>query len=220
MAAERGDSNGRDELFAEARRHLMRLLELEPDRTTALGLFGFIAASRGDWNEAEEALADCVRINPSATRCHFHLGVSYLLQGRCKDAMAPLYRAAKDREDPVALDAQAKLRQAHEQCAKEDGAVVLLLEAMKDRPGDPRLHFELGNLYAERGLLDRARDEWRNTLHLDSKHCGAHKQLARLADQQLDTEATIHHCRAFLECSRDKPPQPQRDRCQSLLRLR
>lgn len=196
-----GDLDARAERFAEARSHLIRLLELAPDNADALHHLGFMNLEEQRWRSAEENFRGCLEIDPDNPYCSYNLGYVYLETARCEDAIRVFVGAlASERATEVAIAARQNLGVAYELCAREDQAVASMLGAMQRNPGDARAHFDLGHLYARKGRPERAMTEWVYATRLDPSFCRARAALADLALDGGDAAAVDAHCAALAEC--------------------
>jgi Tfp pilus assembly protein PilF len=206
------DEEERAELYAEARSQMMRLIEIDATRANAFMWLGFVSTQQGHTARAIEELERCVELSPEHGTCQLYLGDAQLLLAQCTPAIIAFSRAAAD--EAVAPDARRGLASAHELCAKKDGAIKTLLDALAKTPGDPETHVELARIYRERGLLTEAEKEWRNVITLDAKRCAAHFELAMIADERFDTAETINFCREFVLCARLSNSEDERvERC-------
>ena len=71
------------------------------------------------------------------------------------------------------------LAEAHWRAGRLEAALRLCLRGLERYPDDVGAHVLLGRLYAARGDLERAMDEWSIALRLDPDHADAHRELGR-----------------------------------------
>ena len=202
IRGDRGDIDGRTELFREARSHLIRLLEMYPNNFNARHHLGFMDLIEKRYASAEQHFKRCLEIDTENPVCAYNLGNTYLETSRCGEAIQAFVTALRSKTaNEVAIGARQNLGVAYEVCARNDGAIKQFLDRIKLDPGNPTHHFDLGNIYAEKGLPDRAVNEWENTVKLDPLYCPAYFELAMVADKNLDTAKTIRMCQDFVECA-------------------
>jgi len=206
IAGDQGKIERRGELFAEARRHLIRLLEIEPGRVRAQHYLGFMALVEGRDDEAEHRLGRCLALAPGDPVCSYELGNVQLRKARCDQAIvAYVGSLSSDPNSDVAADARRALSAAYAQCALQDRALASYVDAIRDRPLDPAIHYDLGKLYAEKGLLDHAVREWEIAVRIEPRYCAAYQPLAEHARATLDSEAATRWCRALIACTSESP---------------
>ncbi len=226
LAGDKGDKELRKKLYADARRQLIRLLEMNPNNFNARHHLGFMDLVNKKYAAAEQNFKRCMEIDAENPVCAYNLGNVYLETGRCSEAISAFITALRDRnESVVAVGARMNLAAAYEMCAAQDGAIKAFLDRIKKDPGNPTHHYDLGNIYAEKGLPDKAVNEWENTVKLDPRYCPAYFELSEHANQTLDTEGTIIRCQDFVACAsevnKDEPVPKWGDRiaqCKDLVK--
>lgn len=205
IEGDKGDLDKRKELFKEARSHLIRLLELNPNNFNARHHLGLMDLYEEKYESGEQNFRRCLEIDPGNPLCCFNCGVVYLKTGRCDEAIQMNICALRGgQENEVSVGARTNLGAAYELCAKKDQAILKFLERIKSDPGSAANHFDLGNIYMEKGLTDQAVTEWENTVKLDPLYCPAYFELAMIANKNLDTAVTIKRCQDFVECTTEK----------------
>jgi protein O-GlcNAc transferase len=228
IAGDKGDTRLRDERFKEARSHFVRLLEQNPNNFNSRHHLGLMDLAERKYESAEQNFRRCLEIDPENPVCSYNLGELYRETARCDEAI-PLYisalRVGVQAQDDVSISARKSLGLAYEQCAKKDGAILKFLDKIKEDPGNPVYHYDLGRIYADKGLHDQASNEWENTTKLDPLYCQAYFDLAMLANKSLDSQVTIKRCQDFVACvterSRNEPVDQfgeRVDRCKALVR--
>lgn len=226
VRGDKGDADARKEYYGKSRSHLIRLLEMNPNNFNARHHLGFMDLVEQRYESAEQNFRRCIEIDPENPICSYNLGNLYLQTARCTDAISAFIVALRDKnESEVSVGARQNLGVAYEMCAKTDGAIKQFLDKIKLDPGNPTHHFDLGNIYAEKGLPDRAVNEWENTVKLDPRYCPAYYELSKHANKMLDTDGTIIRCQEFVSCATEvnkdaSNPRWERevDRCKDLIR--
>jgi Flp pilus assembly protein TadD len=146
----------------------------------------FAALQGGRAADAERIAGEVLRSDPRNARALQAFGCALLMQGRPKDAVAPLEQAARGRHDPetdtqlaIALretgradEALPKLRRAakrnyppafHElgfllvSLGRHDEAIETLTRGVEVAPMMPQLSIQLGNVLTRRGQRSRAK---------------------------------------------------------------
>lgn len=213
ILGDQGDKEREKELYRDARSHLIRLLEMNPNNFNARHHLGFMDLREERYESAEQNFKRCLEIDPENPVCSYNLGNTYLKTARCDVAIQAFIGALRGGvESEVAIGARQNLGYAYELCAKKDGAIKEFLDRIKLDPGNPTHHFDLGNIYAEKGLSDQAVNEWENTVKLDPLYCPAYWELHKYANRMLDTAATIKRCQDFVACATEVSkgePQPK-----------
>jgi len=204
IAGAQKDIETRTELFRAARSHLIRLTELNPDNFNARDYLGFMDMLEERYEPAERNFRRCLEIDEENPVCAFHLGETYLRTARCNDAIPLFVSSLRSGDKALAPESRRQLATAYEECAKSDGAIKAFLETIKKDPGNPTHHYDLGSIYFDKGLFDRAVNEWENTIKLDSMYCMAYYRLAQHANKNLDSAATIRRCQDFVHCAKEQ----------------
>ena len=204
IEGDKGDVNERKELYKEARSNLIRLLEMNPNNFNARHHLGFMDMVEERYESAEQNFKRCLEIDPENPTCAYNLGTTYLKTRRCDEAIQAFITTLRGKgENVLAVGARQNLGVAYELCAKRDGAIKEFLDRIKLDPGNPTHHYDLGNIYAEKGLPDRAVNEWENTVKLDPLYCPAYFELAMHANKMLDTERTVRRCQDMVACANE-----------------
>lgn len=202
IEGDKGNLDRREELFAEARSHLIRLLEIYPDNYNARHHLGFMDLLEGRFASSEQNFKRCLEIDAENPVCSYNLGNLYIATARCEDAIQAFIGALRDPDAiDVAVGARKNLGVAYELCAKNDGAIREFLDQIKSDPGNPTHHYDLGHIYLDKGLPSQAVNEWEITVKLDPTYCPAYYDLAMRANKLLDSAVTIQRCQDFVACA-------------------
>lgn len=202
IAGDKGDEDQRNELYDEARSHLIRLLEMSPGNYNARHHLGFMDLVQDRFASAEQHFKRCLELDAENPVCSYNLGNLYLETARCDDAIPMFIASLRDPDAAdVAVGARQNLGVAYSMCAKKDGALAAFLDRIRSDPSNPTHHYDLGTIYMEKGLPDEAVNEWEITLKLDPTYCPAYYNLADYANKTLDTDRTIRRCQDFIACA-------------------
>jgi tetratricopeptide (TPR) repeat protein len=226
IVGDKGEEDHRKELYKEARSHLIRLLEMEPNNFNARHHLGLMDLVTQKYASAEANFKRCLEIDPENPICSYNLGNTYLATARCGEAIQAFIGALRGGdESEVAVGARHNLGVSYEMCAKTDGAIKEFLDRIKRDPGNPTHHYDLGNIYAEKGLPEQAVNEWANTVKLDPLYCPAYFELSSHFNKLLDTAQTIRSCQDFVACAtevnKNEPSPKWQDRvatCKELVK--
>lgn len=202
IEGDKGNEGERKKMFAEARSHLIRLLEMSPGNYNARHHLGFMDLIEDQYASAEQNFKRCLELDAENPVCSYNLGNLYLETARCDDAIPAFIAALRDPDAAdVAVGARQNLGVAYAMCAKKDGALASFLDKIRSDPSNPTHHYDLGTIYMDKGLPDEAVNEWRNTLALDPRYCPAYYDLANHANRTLDTDRTVERCHDFIACA-------------------
>ena len=103
-------------------------------------------------DEAARIAGDILKKNPDDVRAMQILGTALLLQGRGKEAVAPLEQFARRTNDPAAV---TQLAMALRQAGRNEEAMARFENAIKRIPPFPPAFLEFGNLLTMLGRHDR-----------------------------------------------------------------
>mgnify|MGYP000860125945 CR=1 FL=1 len=226
IAGDRGDKDLQKTRYTEARSHFIRLLEQNPNNFNARHHLGLMDMDEQKFESAEQNFRRCLESDPENSMCCYNLGTLFLTTERCDQAIQQFICSLRSGvESEVSILARKNLGTAYEACAKKDGAILKFLDKIKQDPGNPAHHYDLGGVYAEKGLSDQAVNEWENTVKLDPTYCPAYYELSMVANKNLDSAVTIRRCQDYVACitekSRNEPVDQfaeRVDRCKTLVK--
>ena len=151
----------------------------------------------GKQEEAEQALQDALRLDPSHLRALTIRSTLFLEQGELEEAKDHLERTIV--VHPFDFNLRSMLMQLLQRLGDKQGASkqeekMKELRELKDRfaklhiqsienPNDASLRFELGNTAMKLGMRESAIDWYQATLGMDPTHLGARQQLSQLMTQ-------------------------------------
>jgi len=169
-----GVAHSRSKNYGNAVRHFTEAEVIgkanEPERLTHSFYFEFGAAleRNGDFAEAEKCFRKCLELSPKFSEAMNYLGYMWADRGENLDEARKLIERAVELEpqNTAYLDSMAwvlfKLKEPR-------AAFQWMRKAMEhwDKP-DPTLYDHLGDIHAELGEQDKAREAWRKSLDLES----------------------------------------------------
>lgn len=118
--------------------------------------------NNGQYNYAIDALKKAVKLNPSNAEAHFNLGRAYKRGGMDKKARAEF--SISTRINPEIFN----------ECVKK------YREEIDYELTDTQNYSELGNAYAEKGMIDDAIDAYKKVIGIESENACAHYSLGTL----------------------------------------
>lgn len=127
--------------------------------------------------EAERLAADVLKANAGSLRAMQLLGMALVMQGRGKDAITPLERAARQSRDS---ETETWLAMALRQANREEEARERLERAVKRKPPFPPAFVELANLLSGLNRQDEATEILHQALAVAPDFPALSMQLGRL----------------------------------------
>lgn len=167
-----------------------RVLELEPDSTTARTSLAVCYLRKGLPNEAIKLLKQALDADPNSAEAYHQLGNAYATTGNWSRAIDAFKHAIRIRPDYV--EVYNNLGFAYMHTDNPTQAVAAFEAAIEHRPDYHQAYFNLGNFYFERGELDRAIKYFRETVRLAPKLAGAHYNLGRAYYEKGEIDNAIH----------------------------
>jgi tetratricopeptide (TPR) repeat protein len=170
----------------EARKLLEEVLAAHPDNFTAILLFGNLEREDGRYIDAERRLRRALELKPLDPTARYSLHLTLLAQpDRQKEAEEERVRWEQDRE------ATARVTR-------------LLRGELVERPNDPNLAAEAGEILLRQGEYQRALFWFNRALQIDPQHTRSHKALAAYYEKTNDPERTEMHRRKLVGSVTDK----------------
>lgn len=134
----------------------------DPQRGESWALLGSTLANAGRLEPATEALAQAIRLLPTAAAPQKHLGWVELQTGQAAGAADHLARAAE--LDPQDVEAAYLHGLALRSVGDHAAGVAEFERALRLAPGHPEAHYQLGLWHDERGAAELAAAEYRAAL--------------------------------------------------------
>ncbi|UCC31981.1 MAG: sulfatase-like hydrolase/transferase [Phycisphaerales bacterium] len=188
---------------AGARQAGEEILALRPDLVQVHHILGRVAIKEGDVEAAVRYYTEALRLDPESVRAvswYYNLGMLMTRNGRLEKA-AEYYRQAirKARRDGGSSpdpnrsgqSAESLLFSLHDNLAnillhqgKFDEAVSEYRNALRIKPNDAQVHYELGIAWSRLGRASEATAAFRAVLRLAPNHTRARRALEAIARQQ------------------------------------
>ncbi len=166
----------------------------EHDQTIVAAAFhglGELAAGRGEFHRAGQALRRAVELDPDQAPAHAELGGVLAELGRMDDAVASLREAV--RLDPAPGGPQYNLGTLLSHQGRFADAIVHYEQALATMADDADLQNNLGFALVRIGDLERAKEHLERAIQLNHDHAGAHFNLAVLLRSQGRQNAADAH---------------------------
>ena len=175
----------------EARAFGRRLIGVAPNNTQVLALLGAIHGRLGEFKEAESCYADLCRREPNSFQHYCYHGLSLVMQGRLKEAVAPFERMLQ--LNPDFAEGHMQIGCLWRDLGQLDLAVRHLRLALRLSPALLDAAVFLANILTFRGEMEEALGLCNQVLSKVPKHPEA------LASKALILEKQGHHDAAW-EC--------------------
>jgi len=161
----------------EAEPHFIVSLSESPDEIDALNNYGTVLRRLGRLDEAIAHFNHVLALDPSSVKGHNNLGVALMMQGKSDQGLNHLRESA--RLDPTNFETRLNLSRALAQTGHFEETITLCETLVQEKP-DADLYNNLGMLYGQLGLLDKAGRAFGAALQLDPNHPAARENEAKL----------------------------------------
>ena len=161
--------------FAQAERNFRRVLTLKAGDPKALDNLGLSLEAQNRSDEAVTAYTEAIAAEAGAAHPSeqplLNLGTLLNSKGRSVEALPPLQRAVA--LAPSCSRCREELARAYLACGKDALAIQEMEGAIATDPKNPRLHFQLGQMYRRAGLAGKAEAELKTSAELYGSHSTA-----------------------------------------------
>ncbi|HEY8353469.1 MAG TPA: tetratricopeptide repeat protein [Methylophilaceae bacterium] len=189
---------------AQALKHILEAVRLEPDNPDYLNNCGAALRANGRAEEAVRHYLRALQLNPQDPELRFNLGNAYLELQRFEEA-AQCYRQVLQAM-PGNADVRASLCQAlhaHGFHCHAQGlyaqAEVAYLEAVQLAPSSGTYHYNLGNAQRELGKAEAALQSYQRARQLMPDDADVHNNLGNVLRETGQLEAAIDAYRQALQ---------------------
>ncbi|MFY9270372.1 MAG: tetratricopeptide repeat protein, partial [Candidatus Manganitrophaceae bacterium] len=184
--------------FREAEEAFREVLLIQPDQAEIHYLLGTVLGIQNRLEEAIERFQWSLRIKPDFIDSRMRLAELYQVKGEWVKARSELEKAAfflEDRDGGEAQLIEARLDAVEDQVeikeltdrsfqeiesGRTDAAVLTLQSLLKLNPEEPSVHFNLGNLWAQKSRLDLAEGAFKKAIELRPNDPQAHQRLGQV----------------------------------------
>lgn len=171
--------------------HLRTALLDRPDVVPWLNELGTILISTAQYHEAANRLTRSIELNPNRARTHYNLGVALSRLGRSGEALASYQRAIAQNPAHTRSFYNTGIIQLKRGNVPEAKAAFLRALEAHSPSMNPKIHYQLGQIYARQGEVDNARRSYRQAVRLRPDYIAARVGLARLSEKKGDVEAAV-----------------------------
>ncbi|HET9033850.1 MAG TPA: tetratricopeptide repeat protein [Dokdonella sp.] len=184
--------------LAECIQLVTRAQELAPDQPALLHLLGSVQFEASNINAAREAYERALALDPNLAGAHTALGHIAMMNADNTLAGQHFRTALRVEEDPQALSGLGILALSN---ADVEGALKYLTRAADLAPNDASIAFNLGRVFAARGMAAFAEQAFRNALRLNPGLPHANNALGQLLIQDKRVAESEPYFRALVGVS-------------------
>jgi Flp pilus assembly protein TadD len=163
----------RDAAISEFR----RLVEMDPEDTTALNNLGAALSETGDFDGAAAQFAKALALDADNYKAHSNLGVALGRIGKFAEAEVQFKKALDISPDDART--HSAFGAVLFNSGRPDEARIHLERALDINPGDADAHNNLGGILARSGRFDEAIPHFEKALQLEPKSLELHFNLGR-----------------------------------------
>jgi protein O-GlcNAc transferase len=201
----------RDKKYDKAREQLIRCTELDPNAGECWFGLGSIATEQGYPDEAETFFDKQTKAAPNDASAWYNLCTVRIKLQKCDKAADSCLTAISLNQDMV--EARENLGEAYRCLALQDRALEKYYEQIREKPDYAAGHCNLGVAFLERKLFEKAEHELLVCQKLDPKYCFAYYRLAKVYDEQHNSDATITACQQLVECAQGTKMEQEKKWC-------
>jgi len=167
LLADLGNIYLREGRIDDARRTLLRVLEINPNSSTAENLLGIIAIRRKNPVEAEKWLRAALRDDPLMPNAHYNIAKLFSSKDDFEQAAYHYKQAIAN--DPQNAESHHSYGLVLELMHSYDQAVGELEQSVRLNAQNSEMHSDLADLLAARGQLQQAEEQYRSALRLNPR---------------------------------------------------
>ena len=158
-----------NQFMPQAESAARKSVELDDDLAEAHAVLGTVLYRyRWDWSNSEKEFRQALALNPNYVDGHRMFSAMLSVTGRPREAIAEA-RRARDL-DPLTLQGMLNLGQAYRAAGAYDLALAQFRAGLERDPRRPRVHFQLGITYLEKGVLTEGIRELETAVALSQRN--------------------------------------------------
>jgi len=173
----------RENDYASAIASLKREIQVDPANAKTLMWLGVAQLAAGDASAASVALDRAAQLSPADVDVLYHRGRAHMLVS--KESYEQMYKA-----DPDSWRVHQALAQSFVEADRLEDAVNECQVALRQRPTEPGLHEELGDIYWKQNQLEKAESSFQDELKIDSESVSSMYKLAVVSLERAKPETT------------------------------
>ena len=201
----------RQKKFDRAREQLVRCTELDPNAGDCWFGLGSVANEQGFVDEAETFFDKQTKASPNDSNAWYNLCVVRIKLQKCDKAADACLTSISLNQSMI--EARSNLGEAYRCLALQDKALEKYYEQIRDKPDYAPGHCNLGVAFLERKLFEKAEHELLVCQKLDPKFCFAYYRLAKVYDEQHNSDATVTACQQLVECAQGGKMEQEKKWC-------
>jgi DNA-binding winged helix-turn-helix (wHTH) protein/TolB-like protein/Flp pilus assembly protein TadD len=147
-----------DEGLSRAEAAAARALELDDRVPEAHMVKAGALAQRGDYEQADQEFQRALQLNPNHATAHLRYGYFLFFSSRLKESVEQMKLAQE--LDPVSPISNTALGYALSMARNPDEAIKFFIKAIELQPETVVAHFDLAQVYADKGMFDAALTEF------------------------------------------------------------
>lgn len=159
-----------------------RVLEKDPANARAMYHLGFAYGQMGDHELEISYYENAIELKYRTAQIYYNLGAAHLALDRVEEAIYAFKRGVK--KNPGSADNYCGLGRAYQERLEYALAEKELLRAVDLSPEDIVFREYLGFFYEETGQLQKAAEQYRIILEIDSEYEGARERLEHVVKKQ------------------------------------
>ena len=180
--------------YADAKRDLQREIELAPKSADALMWLGVVQLVDGDTEGAAGSLDRAGVLSPDNVDILYHRGRAHMLLSQ--KSYEHMYEV-----DSNSWRIHQVLAQSFVEQQRYEEALLECKLAIQDRPAEPGLHEQLGNIYWQQNQLESAENAFKQELAIDPDSRSALYMLGTVSLERANPQAAEEIMRKVLKVS-------------------
>ncbi|MGA1867787.1 MAG: tetratricopeptide repeat protein [bacterium] len=168
---EMGDNEKALERFA-------KVIARDPKNLYVHSMIGIIHQNRGEYDLAEAAFLEVLKIRSDYLDTHLRLAGIYERQGRFSSALEQMKLGLKDASKKD--DVYYAMGLLHEKMGNYELAIESFKEALKIAPENYKIYYSLGSMYHKKGLTSEAISYYTRSLELNARDPAVYNNLGLL----------------------------------------